>query len=76
MNRLGGNKTLMFTCRDKKETNIGGPNYVRHVKFNAFVGNERFVNDVCGSRKPNVYAFGKLKTTEYMYAIIQLMSLS
>lgn len=31
-----------------------GLNYVHHVVFNAFVGNERFINDVCGSRMPNV----------------------
>ncbi|KAL0682359.1 hypothetical protein Bca4012_049206 [Brassica carinata] len=31
-----------------------GPNYVHHVKFNAFVGNEKFIHDVCGSRKPDV----------------------
>lgn len=30
-----------------------GPDYVQHVVFNAFVGNERFINGVCGSRKPN-----------------------
>lgn len=25
-----------------------GPNYVHHVVFNAFVGNERFINDPTG----------------------------
>ncbi|KAL0875093.1 hypothetical protein Bca101_024798 [Brassica carinata] len=31
-----------------------GPNYVHHVKFNGFVGNKKFIHDVCGSRKPDV----------------------
>ncbi|KAF2598770.1 hypothetical protein F2Q68_00008253 [Brassica cretica] len=33
---------------------VQGPNCVHHVKFNAFVGNEKFIHDVCGSRKPDV----------------------
>ncbi|KAL9842245.1 putative plant self-incompatibility S1 [Arabidopsis thaliana] len=30
-----------------------GPNYVHHVKFNAFIAKESFIHDVCGGRKPN-----------------------
>ncbi|CAN8257214.1 unnamed protein product [Cochlearia groenlandica] len=31
-----------------------GPDYVHHVRFNAFVASESFIHDVCGSMKPNV----------------------
>ncbi|CAH8269980.1 unnamed protein product [Arabidopsis lyrata] len=31
-----------------------GPNYVHHVRFNAFLGKESFIHDICGGRKPNV----------------------
>ncbi|XP_010481211.1 PREDICTED: uncharacterized protein LOC104760060 [Camelina sativa] len=31
-----------------------GPDYVQHAHFNAFIGKESFIHDVCGGRKPNV----------------------
>ncbi|CAH8272895.1 unnamed protein product [Arabidopsis lyrata] len=31
-----------------------GPDFKQHVSFDAFVGKESFIHDVCGSMKPNV----------------------
>ncbi|XP_010437265.1 PREDICTED: uncharacterized protein LOC104721054 [Camelina sativa] len=31
-----------------------GPDYVQHVKFNAFIGKESFIHNICGGRKPNI----------------------
>ncbi|XP_010418171.1 PREDICTED: uncharacterized protein LOC104703796 [Camelina sativa] len=31
-----------------------GPNYEQHATFNAFIGKESFIHNICGGRKPNV----------------------
>ncbi|KAG7557375.1 Plant self-incompatibility S1 [Arabidopsis suecica] len=31
-----------------------GPDFKQHVSFDAFVGKESFIHDVCGGMKPNV----------------------
>ncbi|KAG7615536.1 putative plant self-incompatibility S1 [Arabidopsis thaliana] len=43
-----GFKTLIWCTLWK------GPDFKHHVSFDAFVGKESFIHDVCGSMKPNI----------------------